>query len=145
MSDYPDSATIMWPASIDSVDVPHTTIMYLGEIQDLDVTPEEIINVLKSLNLSSPGEIPVQGVEVFGEANKVFVAVLEPENLTLQRDYIKAAVQVNLPLKDASSYPDFRPHVTVGSVDNYNGPKEIPASIPLGEVELWWGDNHYTI
>lgn len=145
MSDYPDSATIMWPAEIDSVDVPHTTIMYLGEIQDLDVSPEEIINVLKNLNLDAPGDVPVQGVEIFGEENKVFVAILETEKLSLMREYIKAAVQVHLPLQDASSYPDYRPHVTVGSVDNYTGPKEIPASIPLGDIELWWGDDHFTI
>lgn len=145
MTEYGETAVLVWPVILPEVNVAHTTVLYLGELTDIDVPKERIIEVLASLplNITSETEILVTGTETFGDETKVKVAVLDDSVLFLEQKFIKAALEVWAGVKDAGSYPNYRPHVTLGKVGENVIP--TPASVTLKPLELWWGDEQIVV
>jgi 2'-5' RNA ligase len=90
----------------------------------------------------APGEVQVTGVEQFGsgEDDAVWVATLDDSELGELQSSIKAAAD-RFGFKDASSFPDYRPHVTLGKKTGEE-PPEAPTSVTLGPLEAWWGNDH---
>ena len=145
MTEYSETAVLVWPVILPEVNVAHTTVLYLGEVADIDVPKERIIEVLASLplNISSETEILVTGTEIFGDETKVKVAVLDDSVLSMEQRFIKAALEVWAGVKDAGSYPNYRPHVTLGKVGENVIP--TPESVTLKPLELWWGDEQIVV
>ena len=151
--EYPDSIGIMYPyvfpqdtdLPID-YDIPaHCTLMYLGEISETGLTPEQIIEPLRSVNFESTGIVDVDKLELFGEENNVLVMTLKSSALDSNFQQVSEVLSaVGIP--NASSFPDYRPHITLN--ENYKGPTigfTLPTTIGLGDPELWFGDGRLPI
>lgn len=145
MTEYSDTAIIVWPAVLPEVDVAHTTVMYLGKIPDITVPKEKILEVLRSIPLSIKEETPISvtGTDIFGKEEKYVVATLDPTILEIDQKFIKAALQIWADVHDAGNFPDYRPHTTLGPEGN--AAIETPDSIVLKPLELWWGDEQIVI
>lgn len=145
MTEYAETAVLVWPVVLPEVNVAHTTVLYLGEVADIDAPKERILEVLASLplNISSETEILVTGTEIFGDETKVTVATLDDSVLSMEQRFIKAALEVWAGVKDAGSYPNYRPHVTLGKVGENVIP--TPESVTLKPLELWWGDEQIVV
>lgn len=146
--DFSTVASISWPVEWDAVELPdpHVTVLYMGEIERLKTDPDTLEAALKQYGVA-PGEVPIAHFSVFGpDDGKVLVAELDlPEDFLTLREIIKAEV-VEAGGRDASSYPDYKPHVTIRKLPN--GTEELPDDLP--EVEtvtvlspmLWWGNDY---
>ena len=151
MSDYTSSAGLMWPATFpgsENVDDPHCTVVYLGDVKAPPLDNPLALLLVTNDYLAAPGEVAVTGIEKFptggsgGDAGgAVWVARLDDSTLGPLRAEIKAAAE-HWAFKDASSFPDFKPHVTLGKYNGEDSRPEAPKSVNLGELEAWWGAEH---
>lgn len=138
-SDYPDSIGIMYPVDWPTDDPKaHCTLFYLGEIQDANFTQDDLFDALDEAQLEAPGDVPTKGLELFGEEKDTPVALLDSLLLRLQKRVLGLALG-NRDIKDASSFPEYKPHVTLMSPD-----VEIPDTINLGAPQVWWGNERVT-
>lgn len=135
----------MWPATFpgsENVDDPHCTVVYLGKVK---VQPHSALALLLVSNdyLEAPADVAVTGVEIFGggEDDKVWVATLDDSKLGPLRAKIKAAIE-RYSFKDGSSFPDYKPHVTISKYEGDDSRPEAPKSVSLGQLEAWWGGEH---
>lgn len=145
---YPTSMGIMYPYVFpQNTDLPidydieaHCTLMYLGDINDSDLTPESILESLKDIEFNPTGIVDVDKLELFGPENNVLVMTLNSSDL--QENFDK----VSKVLENASSYSEYRPHITLN--ENYTGPTlgyTLPTTVGLGYPELWYGDERFNI
>lgn len=142
MTENSQSACLMWPATFpgsEKVQQPHTTVLYLGELSNVPLSGTAAL-LVNTDYLQAPGEVKVTGLEVFGpEDDQVWVARLDDTVIGPLREKIKKQ-SARYGIMDASSYPDYKPHVTLGSK---SGPKPAaPKTVHLGPLEMWWGDEH---
>lgn len=142
MSENDESAALMWPAIFpgsDKIDIPHVTVLYLGYKNQVPVSASAAL-LVNIDHLEAPGTIATTGLEAFGsDDDKVWVATLDDSVLGPLREQIKAR-SARYGIMDASSYPDYRPHVTLAP---YGKDKPaLPRSVTLGPLEMWWGDEH---
>lgn len=145
MSLYPKSAAVMWPVeNLPHVYEPHVTLMYLGDIDEQEVGPQELVNTLNEFFVFSAQEIKPISIEIFGEDDwSVYVATVDTR-LAPEREMAVKILTEHLPVADASSYA-FRPHVTLGKVSDLTEPPALPDTILLGKPEVWWGGTHYLL
>lgn len=147
--DFSDVASVSWPAVYDAVELPdpHCTVVYMGELGRLaKVDVDALTEALRAVSVA-PGEVPISHFSVFGpDDGKVLVAELEmTEDFLTLREMIKQIV-VEQGGRDASSYPDYKPHVTVKKLPN--GTEEVPEDLPeqssvvLQAPMLWWGNDY---
>lgn len=147
MSDYPTSVGIMFPSSWpeDKEDA-HCTILYLGEMSEINCTREELQAVVDRLKVKAPGKVAVNGVDLFGPDKNVLVARLDPTRLEPIREaFERTLAKINV--FNASEYKDYNPHVTIteefgGTMLNAIADTDLPTHVELGEPQLWWGDEH---
>lgn len=140
-----NSKCLMWPASFpgsDAIEDAHCTVLYMGDDVDLELDPTLVLSALYPY-LDAPGVVEVTGVEIFGEDEKVWVATLATNRLDPLRSDIKEVVHSQLNVSDASSFPTYRPHVTLGPVTDEDNPPAAPTEVTLGSLELWLGYEHY--
>lgn len=119
---------------------PHVTLLYLGEIPDLPYTKEQLVEVMKPYLGIGGGFATPKRFELFGENKDHLVVTLDDWSLQILRSLVLKVVD-GIGGKNGSSFKDFNPHVTLledysGELDNL----ELPASIHLGPLEIWWGD-----
>lgn len=139
----------MWPVTtptgtegVGAAD-PHVTVLYLGDRENLHVKPMYVFLALQDL-INSPGEIAVTGTEIFGEdEDRVWVATLDDSEIGRLRMQIKELLLEDLGIKDASSYPVYRPHVTLAPYVEGSEPPAVPETFMLGDLEVWMGDEHF--
>lgn len=149
MSEFSTSACLMWPVTtptgtegVGGAD-PHVTVLYLGDSENLHVKPMYVFLALQDL-VNSPGEITVAGTEIFGDDDdQVWVAVLDDSELGRIQSQIKGILLEDLGIKDESSYPIYRPHVTLAPYVEGSEPPIVPESFALGDLEVWIGDEHF--
>ena len=143
-NDYDHSSTLMWP--VPEIDTgAHVTVLYCGEDLKLKLPPWTYLKMLRGL-AEAPGAVAVTGTEVFGEGdNRVWVATLDDTELGPLRADIKRFCYDILGFQDASSYPDYRPHVTLGPWTEGSEAPEVPESFDLGALEFWIGNDHHTL
>jgi 2'-5' RNA ligase len=114
-------------------DLPHTTLVYLGKIKDLDpILKEELVKIVSSLSiLTRSFLVKITSQEVFGSEEKVEVFVLQktPELSSLRNilDYW-----------DDSEFPIFKPHATIGPKGTIV--KDPPLYITFDRIALVWGE-----
>jgi hypothetical protein len=93
---------------------------------------KDAITVARTL---PPQALDVTGVDVLGEGEKVDVLSLKatPE-LLRARDMVKKW--------NASQYPDFMPHVTVGPEGSAEG--QLPVKLYFDQLMVAWGNRQLT-
>ena len=118
--------------------VPHLTLVYAGDIDDL---PAGAFNALAKdacslAMLSSPISLRVDRIEVFGEGEEqvdVFTLVANDE-LRSMRNFVESW--------NASEYTEYRPHVTIGPPGRFID--EPPRYINFDRITCAWGDDYIT-
>ena len=117
--------------------VPHMTLVYAGEIDDL---PSGAFNALAKdacslAMLSTPLTLRVNRIEVFGKEDEqvdVFTLVATDE-LRSMRNFVERW--------NASEY-DFNPHVTVGPPGRFI--EEPPRYLMFDRITVGWGETYLT-
>ena len=134
MDDFSQAVAVMLLATTSDwchQDLPHTTLVYAGEVPDLnEITRHELMKVSLAIAMSTARiTLEVMGEDVLGDEHKVDVLLLRPTPILL-------GMRRKLEYWDASQYP-FKPHVTVGPVGSLD--EEIPGSISFDRICVGWG------
>lgn len=138
-SEHDNSIGIMYPVDWPTDDPEaHCTLFYLGEIQDVDFTTQDLLDALSEADLSAPGPVPTAGLEMFGENKDIPVALLDSLLLRTQKRSLKYILDAK-GIEDASSFSGYRPHITLMDPN-----VEIPATVTLGAPQVWWGNERVT-
>jgi len=118
-----------------NIELPHLTLVYLGEISDFKVTSlnDLVKEVISASRSTKPLMLKVLKTEVFGDDEKVDVFRLEEtkELLTLRSRFEEY---------DGSEFP-FRPHVTIGPAGGQAMAK--PLVLTFDRILLAWGDRQF--
>jgi 2'-5' RNA ligase len=117
------------------IELPHLTLVYVGEIKDLKPTVfNELAKDASMLAmLSRPILLKVMGVEVFGDTERVNVLRLRP---TPELWSMRRAVE-----RWNGSKFSFNPHVTIGPMGTYT---ESPGYLSFDRIMVGWGDEKLT-
>lgn len=135
MNDYKDSAMIaLLPISSDwcKIECPHLTLVYAGEIGDLE--PTDFNELAKDASMlaamSRPITLKVMSVEPFGysEDQKVDALRFRP---TPELSAMRRAVE-----HWNKSEFDFKPHATIGPLGSY---QENPRYVAFDRIMVGWG------
>ncbi len=115
------------------LELPHTTIVYGGEVASSKPTMFNELAKLASVVAESTSEFlaKVKGVETFGEDEKVSVLVLEKtdELVRLRQKFEKW---------DDSDFTVYRPHATIGPEGTVINP--VPLYLVFDRLAVVWGD-----
>lgn len=116
------------------IDLPHMTLVYVGEIPDLKPTlHNELAKATLSLAMTChPVTVSVLGRDVFGDndQDQVEVLLLDPSpELIAMYNIVR--------LWDGGEH-SFNPHVTVGPKGTVV--KDVPSTITFDRVIVSWGD-----
>ncbi len=138
MDDFDDSVMVaLLPVTSDwcRIEVPHLTLVYVGEKKDLKPT---VFNELAKdaaliAMLSNPIMLKVMGTDIFGEEDKVDVLRLQP---TPELWAMRRAVE----RWNASEYP-FKPHATIGPTGTL---VETPTYLAFNRIMVGWGKENLT-
>lgn len=115
------------------IDLPHMTLVYVGEIPDLPPTLHNVIakQILSIALACSTLTLDVLGLELFGD-NK------DTEVFTLGTNPQLLAMRAMVEQWNASEY-EFNPHVTIGPIGSFAGNQ--PMSITFDRVAVSWGED----
>lgn len=147
-----DSAVIvLLPSAEDPVnglgpETSHVTLAFLGEQQISDEAALAIADYAASL--SPDLQVAVTGVDTFGpeeETQKAQVLTLADDVPTQIRDGLLAVLGEH-GLQDASDWPDYRPHLTLGYDDptNFEVP-QTPESITFDRLGIWTPEGKHSL
>lgn len=119
------------------IDLPHLTIVYVGEIWELKPS---IQNDLAKLAISMAQVIPeltldVLAVDILGDVDLVDVILLRPiqDLLTLRSVFEEW---------DGSEHKKFLPHATIGPAGSR--PDKLPNTITFDRIVVSWGETYLT-
>lgn len=118
------------------IELPHLTLVYVGETKDLEPTVFNELGKDASMlaALSRPITLKVMAVEIFGEEEKVDVLKLQPspELWSMRR----AVERWN-----ASEFP-FNPHCTIGPAGMSS--MDYPRYLAFNRILVSWGEEKLT-
>jgi 2'-5' RNA ligase len=144
MNDYSTTGCIVWPVRELNVPDAHVTVVYLGEISYTDNGLERAVRALKQVESKTPGTVAITGYEVFGQDSLVDVATLDDTYLLPMFEEIEGALLRN-GLRNGSSFPGYRPHVTLGPA-NSDAPLRLTSdSVFLESPVIWWKELTVTV
>jgi 2'-5' RNA ligase len=118
-------------------DFPHLTVVYAGDIMSLPMAMfNELAKDAITVARSTPAMVlDVLSVDVMGEGERVDVLTMKPTTELLRaRDWLKKW--------NASQYPDFIPHVTIGPEGSAEGP--MPVKLYFDTLMVAWGNRQLT-
>lgn len=122
------------------VDLPHLTLVYSGEIADLE--PTDFNRLAKDASslamMNKPLTLTVNGVEVFGEGQE------RVDVLTLQMTPQLEAMRHVVEDWNQSEYDDYKPHVTIGPPGSHVMLPFIPQTVSFDCIYVGWGDQCLT-
>jgi 2'-5' RNA ligase len=134
--DYDKVMIALFPIVSDwcAIDIPHLTLVYCGAIADLK--PTDFNDMAKACSelacLSNPITLMVTGRSQMGDPPEDPVDVF-----TLRPTQQLMAMRSHVDDWDASTYPDFKPHVTIGPVGT---PVDLtPKYIAFDRLAVCWG------
>jgi len=143
--DFSQSVGLWYPAQFlsDYVYAPvpemHSTIIFLGEIPDLEgITAQDILNAVSGIEFPY-FVVDVIGTETFGPDRNVPVLLLDPTNLNVFHVMVEEALD-KIGVHSASEF-GYRPHVTV-SEEIFRAP---PSKVFLDKPRLWWGEETFEV
>lgn len=142
MDDFKNSVMVaLLPVgtSWSKIELPHMTLVYAGEIDDLD--PSDFNKLAKDAasiaSMNRPITLMVTDVEVFGDNDKVDVLRFRS---TTELDAMRHVVDS----WDKSEFP-FRPHATMGPVGTRMLVQQyIPEYVTFDRVLVGWGEQTLT-
>jgi len=150
MSDeFKKSIAIVMPAQFrESNPGSHCTVMYLGEIGDVDFTKAQIERVVDRLRdrwdklfFSNGFHVWNRGYSCFGQERDKLVAIMpaDDDRILDIRDHAEHWLGLQ-DITSASNF-DYRPHVTLGVAKDINT-MYLPNSqlFTLFKPVLWWGE-----
>lgn len=118
--------------------VPHCTLVYAGEIADLEPGAFNAMakDACSLAMLACPINLRVDRIEVFGEGEEqVDVFTLVPnDEIRSMRNFVEHW--------NASEYDEYKPHVTIGPPGRFID--EPPRYIAFDRVTCGWGDDYIT-
>ena len=122
---------------------PHITLVYFGDTR----LPPEMIEELKALCEETSALFPLEFLETgyiqtFND-DAIVLGVDDTENsiATRVRSYILARIsdELHIKFKEAETYPDYTPHLTLGYISKGFSPDEIgslPDELVINELSL---------
>lgn len=141
MSDFEDSAMIaLLPTDTSwcSIELPHMTLVYAGEIKSLKISDFNALakDAAAIAAVTTCLLVRVMGVEVFGGGtdDKVDVLTLAPTPELL-------AIRGLVENWNASEFP-FKPHATIGPEGT--APPILPSYLSFNRIMAAWGDDSMT-
>jgi 2'-5' RNA ligase len=142
MDDFKNSVMVaLLPigSSWSRIELPHMTLVYAGEISDLD--PADFNKIAKDAAsialMNRPITLMVADVEVFGEEDKVDVLRFR---LTSELEAMRHVVDG----WNRSEFP-FRPHATMGPIGTRMLVQQhIPQQVTFDRVYVGWGEQSLT-
>lgn len=146
VNDYPDSIGVMWPVYFledyehGNFDSAHVTCMYLGEMQDINFTKEELLVTLTNRYSDMFIWATVADRVMFGENSDVTVLTLANSHIHAIHDEVESLLNA-IGIQSASSFTDYKPHVTVDQ-ETWDNP---PNGVLLGPLMVWWGNERIAI
>lgn len=147
--DVSDLAAIMWPVVYPTASnpehrpkEPHITIVFLGEIEKLDYTKEDVVDAIKETLWDLYVWVKVIGLEWFGPEKNVPVLRVDHPYLYVFNEAMKMVLEMK-GIEFDNTYPEYKPHVTITDEAALDG--VWPEMLLAGPVELWWGGEHITI
>ena len=120
------------------IELPHMTLVYVGEIPDLRVsTLPEISKDVYDLAKNFPSQtLTVLGVEIFGKGDdEVDVFRLFPTRELLQ-------MRQEVERWNGSEYRQYAPHATIGPVGTADRLESIPETLTFDRIVLSWGNEN---
>lgn len=119
------------------IDLPHTTLVYLGEISKLvPEIREELIEVVSNISiLASPITLKVSGVQKFGDDDPVHVLALIPNPEIM-------AIRSFVEIYDTGEHPVFSPHATIGPIGSLE--EQPPLVLSFDKILVAWGEDNQT-
>lgn len=148
--DLKDLGAIMLPVIYPAYkeDIYNPTDPHITMVQFLDInnpengyTKEDIFEVIENTGeIGFQLQVPVTGVEYFGENNDWPVLRVEHQFLHKFNANLKAALGARGIIYD-TRFPEFKPHVSTTAEAARDG--VYPANFWTRPVEVWWGDKHY--
>lgn len=141
MSEFEDSICIAYPSVWpDTIDEPHSTLIWLGNISEASFTKGDVLEVLDSVNLPAPGPTPVAGLEMFGPDKDIPVALLS-FTPSLRINHSKLSLALSKKEIYSASEFDYTPHVSISYDPDFPSENiELPELVELSAPVLWWGD-----
>jgi 2'-5' RNA ligase len=137
--DFTETAVVVWRVAddiINNVTSPHVTIIYLGEIVNLD--QQGVINAIRQTNYQTILLAHPSGIEWFGPDKNVLVLRVEHPFFEKYHEALTQAL-ASRGIASASQFPEYKPHITLAMPDEELQAFAWPPVIPVGPVELWWG------
>lgn len=140
---FDTTATLVWPVSTrdpealdQRVEDPHVTIVFLGQTENLP-SAEEIVKILTGKVRSIPLPLEIEDLAVFGDVKKYDVALLKKKAILLDLRERMVATLAEAGVKDASTWPDYSPHVTLGPEGS---DRWIAGTVHLERPVLWYNN-----
>lgn len=119
----------------------HSTILWLGDISEVDYTPADILGELVAYQ--KPGCIRILGLDLFGPNKNIPVAVLQKDSLVQGVNFLRDNLLNKFGCKSASEYTTYNPHVTLPP--EFKATDKLPEFVYLSNPELRWNHETYTI
>lgn len=128
----------------------HATLLFFGDVSTLPPGSKEIITkaLAQVTNIFTPFAESIVGTQRLGsDVPPALVAMLSGNCLSSIRDSLLINQAVSDYLNNATQYPSYTPHVTLGYPDyaSEQALQEKVASlfrIKFDRLALWWGDEH---
>jgi len=118
----------------------HLTLVYLGEQEVGEEVEDAIAEYAQAL--SETIEMPVVGVDILGEDNDAEVLMLAPDTPSQVRDGLLEVLREH-GLDDASEWPEYTPHVTLGYIPEGEEGEVLkpPEAITFDRLAIWRGED----
>ena len=119
------------------IELPHLTIVYVGEIWDLKPSTQNDLGKL-AVSISravSPLTLEVLGVDILGDTDLVDVLLLRPNPVLLE---LRSAFEE----WNGSDYKSFLPHATIGPAGSR--PMVLPKTLTFDRIVVAWGESYLT-
>lgn len=136
MGEFKESVAVVYPSNWPPDDSnAHCTVVYMGEIPELEFEREDLVKALKFAGLRAPGWAFTTGVEQFGKDKDITVVTLQSFALQVQYSLFKKAM-ASCGIEYVEKWPEYKPHVTVKEPG-----QGFPQSVRLGAPTVWWGED----
>lgn len=114
----------------------HLTLVYVGDAALGEDVQAAIAGYAASLSESVT--VPVTDLGLLGEQGEAQVAMLETDVPTQIRDGLLALL-AEYGVEDASDWPQYTPHVTLGYIPEGEEPEvlQVPESVTFDRLEVW--------
>lgn len=149
---YKDSICIVYPATLvldDGSKLPvdasinlHCTINFLGDVNDVHFTKEDLEEVLNSFTFEDDRIVKTGKMRLFGSEKSFLVVTINDEALVNEANAVNALLDAKGFInKDVPRFPQYLPHVTIREDYTGNNVRQMksPSHVKLGHPTVWWG------